>query len=72
MRRKTQHILEQCKIQGDSRKLLDHFKSYFGSHISQSLNEVHIYRLLPEYATKDEFFKYIFVFGCFKSVHVAL
>ena len=34
------------KIQGDSRKFLDHFKSYFGSQISsQSLNVVHIYRL---------------------------
>ena len=34
------------KIQGDHRKFLDHFKSYFGSQISsQSLNEVHIYQL---------------------------
>ena len=33
------------KIQGDGRKFLDRFKSYFGSQISsQSLNEVH-YRL---------------------------
>ena len=36
------------KIQGDGRKYLDRFKSYFGSQISsQSLNEVHIYRLQP-------------------------
>ena len=28
------------KIQGDGRKFLDRFKSYFGSQISQSLNEV--------------------------------
>ena len=32
------------KVQGDSRKFLDHFKSYFGSQISsQSLNEIRIY-----------------------------
>ena len=37
------------KIQGDGRKFLDRFKSYFGSQISsQSLNEVHIYRLNPQ------------------------
>ena len=31
------------KIQGDGRKFLELFKSYFGSQISsQSLNEVHI------------------------------
>ena len=35
------------KIQGDGRKFLDRFKSYFGSQISsQSLNEIHIYRLV--------------------------
>ncbi len=45
------------KIQGDGRKFLDRFKSYFGSQISsQSLNEVHIYRLQPKSATKGEFF----------------
>ena len=33
------------KIQGDGRKFLDRFKSYFGSQISsQSLNEIHICR----------------------------
>ena len=45
------------KIQGDGRKFLDHFKSYFGSQISsQSLNEVHIYRLQPKSGTKGDFF----------------
>ena len=45
------------KIQGDGRKFLDRFKSYFGSQISsQSLNEVHIYRLQPKSATEGEFF----------------
>ena len=49
------------KIQGDGRKFLDSFKSYFGSQISsQSLNEVHIYQLQPKSATKDDFF-YIFL-----------
>ena len=34
------------KIQGDGRKFLDRFKSYFGSQISsQSLDEVHTYQL---------------------------
>ena len=41
----------------DGRKFLDRFKSYFGSQISsQSLNEVHIYRLQPKSATKGDFF----------------
>ena len=45
------------KIQGDGRKFLDRFKSYFGSQISsQSLNEVHIYRLQPKSATNGDFF----------------
>ena len=44
------------KIQGDGRKFLDSFKSYFGSQISsQWLNEVHIYRLRTKSATKGEF-----------------
>ena len=62
------------KIQGDGRKFLDHFKSYFGSQISsQSLNEIHIYWLQPKSATKGELFSYIFVFDCqFESVHIAL
>ena len=45
------------KIQGDGRKFLDRFKSYFGSQISsQSFNEVHIYRVQPKSATKSDFF----------------
>ena len=45
------------KIQGDGRKFLDRFKSYFGSQISsQSLNEVHIYQLQPKSAAKDDLF----------------
>ena len=45
------------KIQGDGRKFLDRFKSYFGSQISsQSLNDVHIYRLQPKSAAKDDLF----------------
>ena len=45
-------------IQGDGRKFLDRFKSYFGSQISsQSLNEVSIYQLQPKSATKGEFFQ---------------
>ena len=45
------------KIQGDGRKFLDRFKSYLGSKISsQSLNEIHIYRLQPKSARKDDFF----------------
>ena len=47
------------KIQGDGSKFLDRFKNYFGSQISQSLNEVHIYRLQPKSATKSVF---VFVF----------
>ena len=44
------------KIQGDGRKFLDHFKSYFGSQISlQSLNEIHICQLQPKSATKGVF-----------------
>ena len=54
------------KIQGNGRKFLDCFKSYFGSQISQSLNEVHIYRLQPESATKDDFFVMYFCL-CFES-----
>ena len=51
------------KIQGDGRKFLDRFKSYFGSQIpSQSSNEVHIYRLQPKCATKGDFFHHIFLF----------
>ena len=50
------------KIQGDGRKFLDLFKSYFGSQISpQSLHEVHISRLQPKSATKGDFF-HIFLF----------
>ena len=45
------------KIQGDGRKFLHRFKSSFGSQIlSQSLNEVHIYRVQPKSATKGDFF----------------
>ena len=45
------------KIQGDGQKFLDHFESYSGSQISsQSLNEVHIYRLQPKSATKGDLF----------------
>ena len=52
------------KIQGDGRKFLDSFKSYFGSQIlSHSLNGIHImYPLQPKSATKGKFFPYIFVF----------
>ena len=60
------------KIQGDGRKFLDRFKSYFGSQISsQSLNEIHTCRLQPQSATKGEFFSYCL--DCqFQSAHVAL
>ena len=45
------------KIQGDGRKFLDRFNSYFESQISpQSLNEVHIYQLQLKSATKGKFF----------------
>ena len=51
------------KIQGDARKFLDRLKNYSGSQISsQSLNEVHIYRVQPKSATKSDLFSYIFVF----------
>ena len=75
-------IVSRGKIQGDRRKLLNRFKSCFGSQTSsQWLNEVHIYRLQPQSATKGElfwpfflllFFSNIFVFDCFESAHVAL
>jgi len=67
-------ISSDGKIQGDGRKFLDRFKSYFGSQISsQSLNEINTYRLQPKSAIKDDFFPYMFVFDCqFESVHVAL
>ena len=39
--------------------------SYFGSQISsQSLNEIHIYRLQPKSATKGDFFSYIIFCLC--------
>ena len=58
---KGKHVLG--KIQGDGRKFLHRFKSYFGSQISsQSLNEIRIYRLQPKCATKGEFF---FIYFCF-------
>ena len=45
------------KIQGDGRTFLDRFESYFGAQISsQSLNEVHVYRLQPKSATNGEIF----------------
>ena len=48
---------ETGKIQGDGRKFLDRFESYFGSQISsQSLNEVYIYQLQPKSPTKGDFF----------------
>ena len=59
----TTHLLHTviAKIQGDGRKFLDRFKSYLGSQIlSQSLNEVHIYRLQLKSATKGEFFSIYF------------
>jgi len=67
------------KIQGDGRKFLQRFKSYLGSKISQSLNEIHIYRLQPKSANVS-FFHFHFVvvvvvvvFDCqFESAHVAL
>ena len=70
---RTTWISKLGKIQGDGRKFLNRFKSYFGSQISsQSLNEIHIYRLQPKSATKDDSFSHIFfVFDCqFESVHV--
>ena len=45
------------KIQGDGRKFLHRFKSYFGPQIPpQPLNDVHIYRIQPKSATKGEIF----------------
>ena len=57
------------KIQGDGRKFLDRFKSYFGSQISsQSLNEVHIYRLQPKSVKQKVIFSLSYiVFDCFES-----
>ena len=61
------------KIQGDGRKFLDRFKSYFGSQISsQSLNEVHIYRLQPKSATKGDLFIYLFIFHIVLSLIVSV
>ena len=65
--------LEAGKIQGDGRKILDSFKSYFvfESQISsQSLNEVYIYYLsiTAEIRNKRWVFSYIFVFDCFELV----
>ena len=57
--RRTRYEEEQVKIQGDGRKFLDRFKSYFGLQISsQSLNEVCIYQLQPEIRNKRCFFIY--------------
>ena len=56
-------------IQGDGRKFLDRFKSYFGSRISpQSLNEVRIYRLQPKSGTKGD----LFIVFCFSLPHMFL
>ena len=42
---------------------VERFKSYFGSQISsQSLNEIHIYRLQPKSATKGELHGFLIVF----------
>ena len=50
-------ISSEGKIQGDGRKFLDRFKSYFESQISsQSLNEIRIYRLQQKSATKVDLF----------------
>ena len=55
------------KIQGDGRKFLDRFNNYFGSQISsQSLNEVHIYRLQLKSATNGDFFSIYFCFWLFR------
>ena len=60
------------KIQGDDRKFLDRFKSYFESQISpQSLNDVHIYQLQPKSATKGNFF-HIFLSLIVSSWHHGL
>jgi len=39
-------------IQGDGRKFLDRFKSYFVSQISQLLNEIHICRITAKIRNK--------------------
>ena len=50
-------------VKGDGRKFLDRFKSYFGSQISsQSLNEVHIYRLQPKSVKQKVIFFLIYIF----------
>ena len=55
--------MRKGKIQGDGRKFLDRFKSYFRSQrSSQSLNEVHIYQLQPKSATNGEVFFHIFLY----------
>ena len=60
--RNSQYNQPVGKIQGDGRKFLDRFKSHLGSQISsQSLNEVHIYRLQPKSGTKGDFFHHIFL-----------
>ena len=63
------------KIQGDGRKFLDRYKSYFGSQISsESLNET----ISADYSQNPQqnvifFSSYICVFDCqFESAHVAL
>ena len=61
------------KIQGDGQEFLDRFKSYLGSQISsQSLNEVHIYRLLPKSATKGDLFIFSYIFVFVSSWHQGL
>ena len=68
-RRRKKRINILGKIQGDGRKFLDQFKSYFGSQVSwQSINEVHVYQLQPKSAAKGEFFIY---FCLYLSVPVA-
>ena len=58
------YVRSRGKIQGDGRKFLDRFRSYFGSQISsQSLNEVHVYQLQPKSATKGDFYFCL----CFES-----
>ena len=55
----------KCKMQGDGRKFLDRFKSYFGSKISsQSLNEIHIYQFYSQNPQQKGIFFIIFVFDC--------
>ena len=61
------HKYHQDKIQGDGRKFLDRLKSFGGSQkSSQSLNEVHIYRLQPKSATKGDFFPVYFCLWLFR------